>query len=114
MTTEIADVENNVEDDVKVEEFSKTERPKMGTVRVLNDNTTPFQWVVGVLVDIFGKSSEESERIMMEAHYSGSSVVDTYPMDVAETKVSQGTEWMLQIHAMHNIESNFKFDIQAS
>ncbi len=62
--------------------------PDMYKVLVLNDHYTPREFVVEVLMQIFRKSSEDAERIMMSAHRGGKATVGLYTYDIAHTKVS--------------------------
>ncbi len=63
--------------------------PDMYVVFLHNDNTTPFEFVIGVLTDVFNVRSEKAHTIMMSAHQSGLAQVVTLPRDLAETKVHQ-------------------------
>lgn len=51
-----------------------------------NDDVTTMEFVVMVLTDVFYKSEEEAERLMLEIHYNGSAVVGKYTWDIACTK----------------------------
>jgi ATP-dependent Clp protease adaptor protein ClpS len=47
-------------------------------VRVANDDTTPMEFVVLVLEEIFEKSRDEAMKIMLEAHRDGQAVCGVY------------------------------------
>jgi ATP-dependent Clp protease adaptor protein ClpS len=67
----------------------KVTRPSMYQVILLNDDYTPMEFVVEVLMKYFSKSIEESNQVMLHVHKSGSGLCGVYPFDVAETKVMQ-------------------------
>ena len=51
-----------------------------------NDDVTTMDFVVMVLTDIFFKTQEEAERLMLEIHNNGSAIVGRYTWDIACTK----------------------------
>ena len=61
----------------------------MYKVLMLNDDYTPMEFVVQILVGVFNKSAEEATRIMLAVHQNGVGVCGIYTFEVAETKVSQ-------------------------
>ena len=65
----------------------ETREPPLYRVLLLNDDYTTMEFVVQVLMSIFGKSVEEATRIMLNVHHRGSGVCGVYPFEVAETKV---------------------------
>ena len=68
---------------------SKLARPPLYTVRLLNDDFTPMDFVVLVLEKFFSKSREQAVQIMLKVHIEGRGVCGVYPRDVAATKVEQ-------------------------
>ena len=64
-------------------------KPDMYRVILLNDDYTPQEFVVWILMKIFYKSHIESNQIMLDAHTHGKSTVGVYTFDVARTKVLQ-------------------------
>ena len=71
---------------------TKTERPKLYKVILLNDDFTPREFVVQVLKAVFRMNQEHAYRVMMTAHQRGSCVIAVYTRDVAETKAKEATE----------------------
>lgn len=67
----------------------KTKKPSLYRVLILNDDYTPMEFVVLVLEHFFNKSREEATRIMLHVHNNGVGVCGVFPLDVAETKVTQ-------------------------
>ena len=70
----------------------KIEQPRLYKVILLNDDYTPREFVVKVLMGVFRMSEDQAYRIMMTAHQKGACVVATYTRDVAESKATQGTD----------------------
>ena len=60
--------------------------PKMYAVVILNDDYTPIDFVVTVLMKIFHKQAEEANRLTMAVHTQGRAVIDIFTYDVAITK----------------------------
>ena len=70
---------------------TRTERPKLYKVILLNDDFTPRDFVVSVLKAVFRMTESESLGVMMTAHRKGACVVAVYTKEVAETKADQAT-----------------------
>ena len=65
---------------------SKFKLPSMYHVVMYNDDFTPMDFVVDVLMDIFQKSEQDAFRIMMSVHKGGKAIVGTYIYDIAVTR----------------------------
>ena len=63
--------------------------PSKYKVYLLNDDYTPMDFVVDILMKIFHKSYEEAEKIMLEVHKKDKGLCGVYTYEIAETKVSQ-------------------------
>ena len=57
---------------------SKTERPRLHKVILLNDDYTPREFVISVLKSVFRMSEDEAYPVMNTAHTKGSCVVSVY------------------------------------
>ena len=68
---------------------SKTEKPPMYKVLLLNDDFTPMEFVVHVLEKFFKIGREKAISIMLDVHQKGLAVVGVYSNEVAETNVTQ-------------------------
>lgn len=73
----------------EVKNQSKTDlrEPKRYKVIMHNDDYTPMDFVVLVLIEQFGKKKEEAVRLMLMVHEGGRAVVGTFSYDIAKTKV---------------------------
>lgn len=60
--------------------------PKKFKVIILNDDHTPMEFVVDVLMNIFNHDESSSEQIMLKIHNDGSAVAGIYPYEIAEQK----------------------------
>jgi ATP-dependent Clp protease adaptor protein ClpS len=78
---------------VAVQTRTKTKRPSMYNVLMLNDDYTPMEFVVHVLERFFSKSREEATQVMLHVHRRGVGVCGVYTYEVAESKVNQVTEF---------------------
>jgi len=67
---------------------TKTKRPSMYKVLILNDDFTPMEFVVHVLERVFHLNHEKAFEIMLTVHLKGAAVVGVFTFEVAETKVS--------------------------
>ena len=74
----------------------KTKRPNLYKVLLLNDDYTPMEFVVHVLERFFGKGRDEATRIMLHVHHKGVGICGVYTYEVAETKVTQVTDFSRQ------------------
>jgi len=63
--------------------------PKKYKVYLLNDDYTSMEFVIDVLMNIFHKTYEEAENIMLEVHKKERGLCGVYTYEIAETKVMQ-------------------------
>ncbi|MCK5425103.1 MAG: ATP-dependent Clp protease adapter ClpS [Emcibacter sp.] len=70
----------------------KTKKPSMYKVLMLNDDYTPMDFVVHILLSYFQKTEEEAVQIMLNVHQTGVGLCGVYSFEVAETKVMQVTD----------------------
>lgn len=87
---------NIMSNDTDVIEKKKTEvkEPKEpGKVNVIcmNDDKTPVEFVIAMLVSIFRHDSEQAVKLTLQIHNDGSAVVGTYSTEIAEQKVEDAT-----------------------
>ena len=68
---------------------TKTQRPPLYKVLLLNDDYTPMEFVVHVLERFFGLTHAQAFEIMLTVHKKGLAVVGVFSFEVAETKVAQ-------------------------
>jgi len=83
MTTEV-----QIDEKIK----QKIQEPKRWKVIFLNDDTTPMDFVVGVLTEIFKHTQETAKDITLEIHNTGSGIAGVYSFEIAEIKAVEATQ----------------------
>ena len=68
---------------------TKTEKPPLYKILLLNDDYTPMEFVVYVLERFFGMNNSKAGEIMLAVHKNGLAVVGVFAFEIAETKVAQ-------------------------
>lgn len=66
--------------------------PKKWKVLLLNDDSTPMDFVVNLLTETFKHSFEKSKVITLEIHNSGSGIAGVYSFEIAEAKAVEATQ----------------------
>lgn len=61
--------------------------PRKYKVFLVNDDYTPMDFVVTVLMKFFYLSEDVATQIMLQVHKEGRGFCGVYPRDIAETKV---------------------------
>ncbi len=69
-----------------LEELSEIKRYK---VVLLNDDFTSMDFVVEILMELFGHPLDSAINIMLNIHREGRGVCGVYTYEIAETKISQ-------------------------
>ena len=67
----------------------KTKKPPLYKVLLLNDDYTPMEFVVEILMRVFKMPESKAYETMMAVHNKGLAVVGIYSHQIAETKVAQ-------------------------
>jgi ATP-dependent Clp protease adaptor protein ClpS len=68
---------------------TKPKRPDLFRVLLLNDDYTPMEFVVHVIMRFFNRTEEDATRIMLHVHHHGVGECGVYTYEIAETKVTQ-------------------------
>jgi ATP-dependent Clp protease adaptor protein ClpS len=71
---------------------TRTQRPKLWKVILLNDDYTPREFVVLVLKAVFRMNESEAYKVMITAHQKGACVIAVFTRDVADTKAREATD----------------------
>jgi ATP-dependent Clp protease adaptor protein ClpS len=69
----------------------KVNEPKKYKVLFLNDDTTPMEFVIELLIGIFKHTETTATQITMTIHNEGSGVVGVYSHEIAEQKAVEAT-----------------------
>lgn len=75
-------------EEIKIDEKIKKEAKEPGKYKVimLNDETTPMEWVIDILKVIFNHSQETAEKLTLQIHSEGSGIAGIYTYEIAEQK----------------------------
>jgi len=79
--------------DIQLDEKVKvtTREPKNWKVIFLNDDSTPMNFVIQVLVEIFRHTEESAEDVTVQVHETGSGIAGVYSFEIAEAKAVEAT-----------------------
>ena len=77
----VTEVEADVDTEERLEPLCR--------VIIHNDDVTPMDYVVSILVEEFGRTRPDAEQIMREAHHSGAAHVMTCGREEAERRVGR-------------------------
>jgi ATP-dependent Clp protease adaptor protein ClpS len=69
----------------------KTSEPKRWKVILLNDDSTPMEFVIALLMEVFRHSHDTAKDIMLQIHETGSGIAGTYSFEIAEAKAVEAT-----------------------
>jgi ATP-dependent Clp protease adaptor protein ClpS len=86
----MSDLEPNEDNDYGValqDANPQLKKPPLFKVILLNDDYTPMDFVIEILMDFFAMSEQQATQVMLQIHTQGVGVCGTYSKDVAETKV---------------------------
>jgi len=80
--------------DVKVEEkvTIALQPPKLWKVVFFNDDQTPMEFVIELLVGVFKHNEARARDLTLEIHNSGSAIAGVYPFEIAEHKGLEATQ----------------------
>lgn len=65
--------------------------PKKYDVIILNDDFTTFEFVIEVMMSVFGKTRRQAEEIAETTHVCQKATVGRYSLDIARSKVAKAT-----------------------
>ncbi|CAB4125052.1 COG2127 Uncharacterized conserved protein [uncultured Caudovirales phage] len=69
----------------------KATEPNRWKVIFLNDDATPMDFVVSLLIEIFKHSPQTANDVMLRVHQTGSGVAGSYSFEIAEIKAVEAT-----------------------
>ncbi|MBP5339884.1 MAG: ATP-dependent Clp protease adaptor ClpS [Prevotella sp.] len=76
---------------IKERQRTDIREPRRYKVIIYNDDFTAMDFVVMVLVQVFFKSEEEANALMLKVHHSDKAVVGIYTYDIAVSKARKAT-----------------------
>lgn len=72
-----------------VETEQVTAKDPLYRVVMINDDYTPMEFVVAVLVQVFRQSVDDAEKIMLRIHHEGRGVCGVFTHEIAEAMVAK-------------------------
>lgn len=80
--------------DVQIDEKikQKIQEPKRWKVVLLNDDVTPIDFVISLLVETFKHTQDTAKEITLEIHNNGSGIAGVYSFEIAEAKAVEATQ----------------------
>lgn len=76
---------------IKERQRTNLKEPQRYKVIIYNDDFTTMDFVVLVLKQVFFKSEEEANALMLKVHHSDKAVVGIYTYDIAVSKARKAT-----------------------
>lgn len=83
----------SAKESVKEKTRSRVKPPEQYQVLIYNDDFTPMDFVVEVLINIFDKEESAAVAMMMSIHKGNYAVAGVYPRDIAQTKAAEAVQW---------------------
>ena len=79
--------------DIQLDEKIKVtvSEPRQWKVILLNDDSTPMEFVVGLLIEIFKHNNNTANDVMIQVHETGSGIAGVYSFEIAEAKAVEST-----------------------
>ncbi|MBU1168010.1 MAG: ATP-dependent Clp protease adapter ClpS [Proteobacteria bacterium] len=74
------------EEQAVTDQDSEIFEPPMYKVLLINDDYTPMDFVVEILMTVFNKTIEAATQIMINVHKKGVGICGVYTFEIAETK----------------------------
>jgi ATP-dependent Clp protease adaptor protein ClpS len=65
--------------------------PERYNVIFINDDYTPMDFVIHLLIEIFNKSINQAKDITLTIHKEGRAIAGTYNFEIGEQKVQEAT-----------------------
>lgn len=75
----------------KIRTTTKLKEPGKFKVIVCNDDTTPVEFVISMLIAVFKHNENTALTLTLTIHTQGSAVAGTYSFEVAEQKAVDAT-----------------------
>ena len=75
----------------KIKTTNKLKEPGKFKVIVCNDDTTPIEFVIAMLISVFRHDEGSALVLTLKIHTQGNAIAGTYSFEVAEQKAVDGT-----------------------
>ena len=88
MENVMASTDIQIDEKIKI----KVSEPKNWKVILLNDDTTPMEFVIAILMEIFKHSHNSATDVTVQVHETGSGIAGVYSFEIAEAKAVEATQ----------------------
>ena len=75
----------------RTREKQRPKTPRHYDVLFHNDDVTTMDFVVMLLVTVFGRPNDQALFLMLKVHHEGCAIVGTYTYDIARSKAEKAT-----------------------
>ncbi len=91
--SDVLQVQSMAKEQSQLRERQRTDlrEPRRYKVIIYNDDFTTMEFVVMILKQVFLKSEEEAQALMLKVHHSDKAVVGIYSYDIAVSKARKAT-----------------------
>lgn len=91
METEKVGISTSDDVIVKTKDSTGIFTPKRYNVVLMNDDYTPIDFVISLLIDVFHHNMETAKELTGVIHDKGSGIAGTYDFEIAEQKALEAT-----------------------
>ncbi|MCO5144043.1 MAG: ATP-dependent Clp protease adapter ClpS [Oligoflexia bacterium] len=77
----------------RVAEKERLKKPPLYAVLLVNDDYTPMDFVIHILLKFFQKTEEEAMQIMLQVHEKGQGICGIFSREIAETKAMRVVQY---------------------
>jgi len=88
-----------IEKEKTIDNKKKLQPPPKYNVIIMNDDVTPMDLVIAILMAVFKHSFQSASDLTMKVHHDGSAVAGTYTYEIAEQKVVDATDVARRHHS---------------
>lgn len=81
----------NIKTKSSQKELSQIKYPARYNVVFLNDDHTPMEFVIHLLVEVFNKNIAQAKDITLKIHNDGRCIVASYHYEIAEQKAQEAS-----------------------
>ena len=84
-------VNNSMDTEVEIKQTDKLDisKPKKYSVILYNDDSTPMEFVIELLMGVFNHADVMAQEITQKVHQDGKGVAGVYYYEIAEQKIAE-------------------------
>jgi ATP-dependent Clp protease adaptor protein ClpS len=92
----------NIKTKKSTKELNQIKYPSRYNVVFLNDDHTPMEFVIHLLVEVFNKNIQQAKDITLKIHNDGRCIVASYHYELAEQKAQEAS--LISRHNGHPLQ----------